>query len=331
MTVAIFGIGESATRASLGGVPGIDLNYFEAQVLGLVMEKAFKLEERPTIEIGSLGLAEPSPIADAVELLNCNRWIAGSLSKFNDSLADDMIGIAGKALLSTGQPFLRTTDAPGALLCLLPLEIGADLRISIADMLDLTPAEEAGLPAIGRDGNVIDAPVNTNDCVVGLLDRRCFLFEGDREIHLPLADEQSGISQLPILEIFRELGSTMISNLFNTAIKGPYAQAGRSERKVPSSNAPLEHDGIVGEMNGPCWESLSRAQGSIFAGNMPDGADRHLSREAEVRADGFIGQALQADRVGDTSLLEGDLRGIVASIRPCLDGMDGNIEGKIYF
>lgn len=331
MTISIGRICKSAMRAALRSMPGINLDNLKAQSLSLIAEEAFELIEGPSVEVGPLGLAEFPAISDSVKLLNRNRRIPGSLCELNDSLADNMICITGKTLLSTGQPFQRTSDASGLALCLLPLEVGANSEVAVADVFGMLTAKEAGAFAIGSHGNIVDAPVNTDDSIVGVFNRSNFLLEGDRQIHLPFTDEKAGVPHLPGFEIFGKIGSVVISDTLNASGKGPHAQSRLGEREVPAPDPTLEHDSVVGEADGLSGKLLGCAQGSVFTGDVPDSAYRDLCREVEPGTENLIGKGLKANGIGDTAMLEGDLRSIVASIRPGLNGLPSDIEVEVNF
>lgn len=88
------------------------------------------------------GLAEPDPIADAFEILDGDA-ASGAFSHSHDALADDVIGIRGKARLLAAAPLQQPFGALGALL----LKFPPQLLIAVPDSLE-------GLAPVGRDAFV---------------------------------------------------------------------------------------------------------------------------------------------------------------------------------
>ncbi len=77
-------------------VLGVNLNYFKAEVSRFVLQELFQLVKRPRIDIFALLFAQSlfGVFADAVQVLNRNRRVAGLFGKVNNTSANDVVRIS---------------------------------------------------------------------------------------------------------------------------------------------------------------------------------------------------------------------------------------------
>lgn len=328
VTIAITSVSISTTRTTLAGVSGFNGDHAKTFTFGLVADELLKLVEGPSVEVCALFLSELSPVADTLQILNCNRRVSCLFSKDNDPLADNMVHILHKPRFSSRQPFQRPTNTPGRTLCLSLLEAGAGFGVSFPNMLNMTTTKEPGAIPIGGDCKNIDAPVNTHNCVVGTDNRLDFALERNRNENLVFPDEQACIAKPPAGEIFRKLGFPPKRNALDPPVNRGDGDAVTLEGNITSAFSALKNNGMELELDRVLGGFFGCAECGIFAGNVPNGAGCNLRRKSELTPDLRIGQSVQAHGIRQLSVFKRYTANIVTRNRPHFSGATGNAKVK---
>lgn len=209
--VAVGPLGMPASGASLRGVPGLYPQDRHALGPGLVLDERSQAVEAPAVQavleaLVALALARALP--DALEVFDGDDQAALGLGKGHNPLAGHVVHIAPETPLFPAQPFPSPTDRPGGLSCLTRLEGAAGVEVVRPSRPDLAPSDKER-SLLGRcHGDVLQALVNADDGVVGLVLRLDLAAVADGQVDLLPPHEQveaaeSGralpVPQLPVL------------------------------------------------------------------------------------------------------------------------------------
>src|SRR5262249_12400446 len=137
----------------------IDEHHRDSSERGFVNNKLSQLEERPTVQRGSLGLPNRDAVADALEVLQHNAT-TGALSLGHDAFADCVVDVGGEFLLFVPPPF----EQPPRGTCAFSLEAFSQSSMAVAQSVDVSTGVCA---TIRVRCDVDDAEVDTE--VVGYL------------------------------------------------------------------------------------------------------------------------------------------------------------------
>jgi len=208
----------AAPRASLTGVLRVNANNLEPEGFGLIPDEELQLSKAPSVKVGALCFPESTPVADAIEVFQCNRGVPGLCSERNDLLAYDVISVAGESCFSSGQQFDHSTDTASRMLCLFPLEIGANEGVTTMHMLGVSATEELLFLAVGDYGKAVDSSVNPNNSIVGKVNCLDILRERDSQVDLMFSHEKTSITELPVRQILGKPGFSAKSNALDTSV-----------------------------------------------------------------------------------------------------------------
>ena len=107
LTVSTFGTGST-------GIPGIDYDHWNTIKSCLVLYKEPELVESPSRHPGSLWLAKPCPVPDAIEVFQ-GYPATGVFSLRNEPFADHVVHVSSEALLFVTYDFESAFDILGTL------------------------------------------------------------------------------------------------------------------------------------------------------------------------------------------------------------------------
>jgi len=232
-------INEAAGRAGAAGIPGINEDQWDACQRCFVVNKPAQLCERPGGERRPLGLSNPYPRADALQVFQSDPTLR-AFSRGDDLLADAVVHVLGKTRL------LATTVLQYALRGLRPfgLKLRAQAAMAVAQTVHLRPGVD-GSVRVG--GDVDDTHVNAEE--VSHVARFGFVYVagGEKE---PLSIDERQV-RLSLLEL--KQGALPLS-----AHEGDGLAAGHSPdgdfggRDLPTQDAgviadsPVESKGALG-------------------------------------------------------------------------------------
>lgn len=154
-SLAIGFLGVSALAAPLTGVSWINSDQFHASQLRLVVEECPQLCEAPSMQRRPFALSGLYPSSNASEFFN-GDCAAGAFSETDDLFGNYMVGVGGKARLFTAA-FLQK---PLGRFCSFGLQLSPDGLVSMADLVQLVPAEFISVTIGGDYG---DAKINTKN------------------------------------------------------------------------------------------------------------------------------------------------------------------------
>ena len=170
----------STLGAHLRGILGINDLDQHACLFSFIGDKLPQLIESPRPHAVALRLAKPYPLTDAFEVFQ-GYAAPGVFGLRNESLRDDMIGIATKACFAVRNAFELLADA------LASSVISGQVRCRLKGLFERLALDPDSLNilagtkfAVGVGGKVLDAKVNTKE-VIGITRRLGFVLNGGHE------------------------------------------------------------------------------------------------------------------------------------------------------
>jgi len=173
-----------ARWAHPAGVARVDGTDLYASKSGLVRNERAELEERPAVQVRSLGLANCYPTANASEIFEGDP-ASGVFGLANESLADRVVRVGVESVFSPRELLQMALGAlrPDGLKC------GLQLNILAANGQRLLPRE---LLPIGVDGQVANAKVHAEP-TLRLDEHAIWNLDGHVEVELPVAIDEVGL------------------------------------------------------------------------------------------------------------------------------------------
>jgi len=143
--------------AALAGVAGVDAEDLDPHRSGLVVDKALKLAESPTVVPVAVPLPNPCAVANVGKIFEYDVGNGVCLSEFNDSVSDLMVDLRHKPFFPPSQTQENASSGAGALL----LEAPAKPAIVVPEGFDVPAGKKTIL--VGRrggDSQVVDPDVD---------------------------------------------------------------------------------------------------------------------------------------------------------------------------
>jgi hypothetical protein len=314
----------SAARAAFARVARVNLDHRHAAFFSLVLDEEHQLPVSPAVDFGPLGLPQ-APLANAVELFDREDRAPGLFSKTDDGATDFVIDGLHEPRLSAGQPFQQPAHGMRRMLCLFPLESGANMQVAVTRVLGMPAPAPIVASAIRRSGKHIDSAVDADDSIVRRSLFRNLLFKRQHQKYFATAHQKATVAEGPIVEFILQVRRARERDGFTASAHGPERQAGRSQRHVAAAFAALQDDRLVPEQARAHWLDAIRAHRRILRSDVPDARLSDLGRQS-APSSRSVGQGVQSHRIRYASGLKSDAAHGVAGFRPSRDSLPRHVE-----
>jgi len=311
----------AASRASLGGVSGIDRLYYNTSHFPFILQELPQLIESPRVEITALRFPMLGGLPDTSEVFDSNSWL-GVLQSFTDNrLRDTVVGIGLK-------PFLPTTKAfQGALSTPRPfgLKALANSPIVMFSILNLTSTKK--LPSGGNSYKPL-SHITTNNCgSIFKLGYINYFRERNIKEDASLTPNKGCSPYIPTVgEIFGLVSAQDIGN-FNSPLssRDAYHLSVGNKSKVPAPNSALKEN--TGRFEGGQMLFPIGLHRGIASGNLFDNRASHLSGKRETSANTLIGKPVKSEASGKTIVIKCYLAHIITSLDKAINRLPQCLRG----
>lgn len=298
----------TAHRALFGGITRINDMQPNPIQFGLVGHKLAQLTKRPPVVPRSLCSSYRYPVTNTIEVFNGNV-APGVKSLLDQTLANDVVGVALEAALSSADGFQFTFSGFGAD----ALEAGSHSLVMTTGSFHIVATENF---AIGVNGQISNSKVYPQYVTAG--GGRSFRYvDGRVQIESAVSINEIGLSAYPVNAI----------RLIVAVNNGDDLSTLQCQDANPVGGLPGEDTLVVDYCAVQIKSGLDRLIAFVSLNHFGNGPNRHLGRQTESLAYCMVNQFLQFDFVGQT-MLESNLRDIVAS---CIELLHCFEQGLMLF
>ena len=251
--------GTGATR-----VARINRDHWHTVQLGLVLDKAAQLEERPTRQCCPLWPTSRYPITNPAQFFQGNT-ATGVFGLGNNALADVVV-CPGSKLPFFATQFLQATTRR---LRSFGLQLSTQLAVTVTNVLDRLSLKNS---AVTIDSNAGNTKIDAKKTVNVRWFRRVNLARL-KDVKLSVTVDQIGLALASLKQLV--LASTSNKRKFNTATQHP-------QRNYPLTHLPGEDATIIGNRTMRLERALSFPIKLISIGNLRYKPDGNLGTQAKV-------------------------------------------------
>jgi hypothetical protein len=249
----------------------------------LVRDERPQLIEGPGVQCCPVAAPNGYPLPNPLEVFQRDSATC-ALSLGNDLLADDMVGVRGESAFFARQVLQPPLGALGAL----PLELGAQPSVSVADVLQVPTAMDG---AITGHRDVGDPHVYAKE-LLSVGRGRLFHIAGRKQVKATIAVDQIGLAMLGGQQCTRPVptGEGQADTPAKHLQGHGHVTLSVRDDLVVIGDRPVRREG-----------AQTLPVQLVGVGHLADGADGEVGREAEAVSDIGVDQSLQgilAERTG---------------------------------
>jgi hypothetical protein len=254
--------------AGIGRVYKFDRNTCQ---FSLVADKLPQLRKRPRVQLASLRASGPDPITYARQIFQGNGAI-GALRSFHKLLANGMVYVGHKSLLTAGKPLENTLGRLRAFGLKPP-------ALAVTALPDTNHARPAIVVSVAIGGYIGKAQVNAERAVnVDWLRR--FNVTGNEQIKLTTDEAQIGLAPFAL----QQLKGTVTTQKRYTLLTATYCP----DRHLLSIKIEGQDTVIVRECAMLFEAALFFLTSFVTVGDFRNGTNNHLSRKIETGPNVFV-------------------------------------------
>ncbi len=276
-----------------GSVTGIDKDHRYSSPLRFVLDLLDQVTERPAMQRSPLGLPEPYPFANPLEVFQGNT-APGALSLGYDAFADTVVEVVGEAPLFARKLFQTTLGRLGALL----LQLLPESPVAVSDRVQVLA--RVGL-AVRVGGDVDDTQVDPQEAL-RVKDGRILILAP--QVDVPGAPPPDQLTTLDAFGSAKQL-ALILSDMhgdFHSPVRG--GEADHFVRKVHREDALVVVN--AGGLEAFCLTPLTLA-------NPGDGPHSEVSGETKPLPKLMVDRAVEGELIPQV-VPTGYLQGVVAGI-----------------